>query len=76
MANHLIKITESHSQGVREESEQVWCALASMDTERTLCGDAVDSDNIIKAEFKVVKRGGITCPLCLSVVKQVKAIKL
>lgn len=76
MANHLIKIAESHSQGVREESDQVWCALASMDTERTICGDAVDTENIIKAEFKVVKRGGITCPLCLSVIKQIKAIKL
>lgn len=76
MANQLIKIIECHSQGVIDTEKQRWCAIADSDTERTLCGDAVDSDNLIEAERKTVKRGGITCPLCLSFIKQVKQIKL
>ncbi|RIW17915.1 hypothetical protein DS957_003880 [Vibrio harveyi] len=74
--NDLIKIIETHSQGKRTSDEQAWCATASADTERTLCGDAIDSCNLIEAEYKTVKRGGITCALCLSVIKHVKAIKL
>ena len=76
MAKHLIKIIESHSQGMRDSESLHWCATGSIDTERTLCGDAIDSANLIKAEYKTVKRGGITCPLCLSFIKEVKKIKL
>lgn len=73
--NKLIKIIENHSQGYRCTDDQCWCYISD-ETRTTLCGDDIDSDNIIKAESKTVKRGGITCPLCLDIIKRIKAIKL
>lgn len=34
------------------------------------------NDGLLQAEFKKVKRGGITCPNCLDRLRQFKAIKL
>ncbi|PSV00613.1 hypothetical protein C9J27_05610 [Photobacterium kishitanii] len=76
MTNNLIKIKESQSQGIREEAEHVWCALVCMDSSQTLCGDSVDDDNLLSVDYKIVARGGITCPICLSIIKEIKAIRL
>lgn len=76
MANNLIKLVETHSQGVIEVDAQVWCATHTSDAERTLCGDAIDELNVIRCLQKTTKRGGITCPLCLDVIRHIKSIKL
>lgn len=76
MANDLIKLVETHSQGVIESGDQVWCATHTADTERTLCGTAIDELNVVRYQHKTTKRGGITCPLCLDVICHIKSIKL
>jgi hypothetical protein len=47
------------------------------DTNRTLCtGEAVDGSTNVNPMFKEVKRGGITCDECLSIVRWFKQIKI
>ncbi|WP_432773910.1 hypothetical protein [Vibrio parahaemolyticus] len=74
--NKLIRLKHCESRGVIPAENQTWCAMYTADTERTLCGDAIDTDNVIEADYKAVKRGGITCPFCLEVIRHVKTIKL
>lgn len=73
--NHLVKITENYDGDVPEE-DQRWCATVNGDTCRTICGETLDTASHYVAEEKAVKRGGITCNLCLNMIKQIKSIKL
>lgn len=72
MANVLTKLITHYG----EEVDPEWHVSADFDTSRTLCGYALDGAVAYEAETKIVKKGGITCEKCLSLVKQIKAIKL
>lgn len=51
--------------------------ISYCDTYRLMCtGEAYDSSADLALESKEVKRGGITCKLCMNIVKEIKAIKL
>ena len=57
-------------------NDEHWCATCSTDTLRTVCGYALDACADYRADTKTVQRGGITCPACIEVIKQIKDIKL
>lgn len=73
MANQLVKVIAYEG----KEEQPLWHATMFFDTARTLCGCyALDEAVNHEAEYKEVQRGGITCTLCLSVIKKIKSIKL
>lgn len=59
-----------------DELDSSWHAACSSDTLRTVCGDALDAFGDFELTTKNVDRGGITCKKCLSVIREIKAIKL
>ncbi len=73
--NDLVKITENQD-GVIDAVDQRWCATVFTDTNRTVCGSTLDAASHYVAESKLVHRGGITCEKCLSVIREIKRIKL
>jgi len=82
MVNSLVKqIVNDDGEAVPPE-EQVWHLMQAFTGDAgLLCtGEFVDdgaaSGNGSNYKFKEVKRGGITCNKCLSIVKEFKAIRL
>lgn len=48
------------------------------DAPRTLCGGECfgDGETSLLFKEKVVEKGGVTCPICLSIIKYYKSINL
>lgn len=76
MAHTLVKIT-SNDDGDKIQNPK-WHWIMTIDADRTLCGGEAFGEGESNAKFKLktLKKGGITCPLCLSIIKEIKAIEL
>lgn len=73
--NYLVKmITDEDG----EEQEPLWHFVTSEDSERCFCDGQCfgHGEGAATFETKTVKRGGITCPRCLELIKLIKSIKL
>lgn len=77
MSNQLVRIIEDED-GEATNNDSWHLAVQPDSSPRTLCtGEAFGgSEGAAVYETKSVKRGGITCPKCLEIIKQFKAIKL
>lgn len=74
--NKLVKIVTDEDGQPREP---VWHAITFPDgAERTLCGGEVFGMGESDAQYEVkkVKRGGITCQMCMRHIRHIKSIKL
>ncbi len=76
MAHTLVKITRNDDGDKIPDAKWHW--IMSIDADRTLCGGEAFGEGESRAEYKLktVKRGGITCQQCLSIIKEMKAIEL
>ena len=72
----LVKITVSDEGN--EYPDAKWCLIFSVDAHRNFCTMEVfgGGESACVYELKSVKRGGITCPFCLELIKRIKSIKL
>lgn len=72
----LVKIL-TDSDGEKIENP-VWCYAVSTDEQRTLCYGQAFGDYQCEVQYSIkeVKTGGITCPRCLSLVREIKSIRL
>lgn len=77
MSHTLVKIL-TYDDGSKSVSNKWHWIEHQAATNRTLCEGVAfgigDSD--VKFVTKTVDKGGITCPACLSIIKQYKSIKL
>lgn len=73
---HLVMILSSDDGEKRDDP--VWHLNYGRDAERTFCeGEAFGiGESGCDYKTKVTKRGGITCPECLKMIKEIKAIRL
>ncbi len=79
MGNYLVKILSDDDGELIEKQNQLWHYVVNKSGgEMTLCkGEFFGfGESACKFRIKVVERGGITCPHCLSQIKQIKSIKL
>jgi len=77
--NDLVKILSSDDGYKIELKNQVWhYVVTSCGGSATLCeGEYFGmGESGCEYEGKRVKRGGITCPKCISIIKDFKAIKI
>jgi len=77
MGHHVVKILTSDDGDKREN--RVWCYVVNTDaTNRTFCGGEAFGYGESSCEYKdkVVEKGGITCPKCLAMIREIKAVKL
>ncbi|KIC42206.1 hypothetical protein RA27_02080 [Ruegeria sp. ANG-R] len=61
------------------DDEQVWCLVTPYaDGDQRFCTAEYfgDGEGNAVAKTKRVKRGGITCPQCISHIKLIKAVRL
>jgi hypothetical protein len=76
MAHNLVKfITDDDG----ETMEPLWhFPMCVGDANRALCNGHVFGEGESSAKFavKIVQRGGISCPVCLSILKALKKVKL
>ena len=73
MGHELVKIIEDFE---GKELDGFWHLTMAGDGKRVLCdGLAIDDGGVI-FERKIVKRGGITCPNCMAMLREFKSIKL
>lgn len=72
------RITTDRDGSLEGDDLKLWHVIASGgDTDRLLCsGLAMDAAGDIEVDVKLVVRGGITCPQCLSAIRDIKAIRL
>lgn len=72
------RITKDRDGSLVEDDFKLWHVSApGGDTDQLLCsGIAMDAAGDIEVDVKEVRRGGVTCQLCLSAIREVKAIKL
>jgi hypothetical protein len=77
MAHELVKITVNDD-GEYSFDEHFHYVHAPDGAARTLCSNEVFGDGEGQAQFmlKEVKRGGISCPKCMEIIKAFKRIKL
>jgi len=79
MSHELVKITQDEDGFTVDKNEQVWClGVVGGGSPMCFCSGQVYGVGEGAALFKVkfVVRGGITCPGCLSSIKEIKSIKL
>ena len=77
--NHLVQIISNDDGDFTPTDKLGWClAVFSGGGYNTLCTGEFfgDGEGIATYKEKHTKRGGITCPKCLSMIKDFKAIKL
>jgi len=77
--NHLVKILSSDSGDPRPKSEQFWHYVHfPCGDPATLCQSEYYGPGQSGCDYeeKHTERGGITCPSCLGIIKEIKAIKL
>lgn len=76
MAHELVKILTY--EGGEIVNKPLWHWIQCIDARRSLCeGQAFGmGESDVEYETKTVPRGGITCPKCLEMIKEFKAIKL
>lgn len=77
MSNQLVKIIFDDD-GEATNNDSWHLAVQPDGSPRTLCTGEVFGGGEGEAVYKTksVERGGITCPKCLEIIKQFKAIKL
>lgn len=79
MSHELVKILVRESGEAVLPEDQVWCLSWSLaGAAATFCTGEVfgEGEGHAQYETKTVKRGGITCPVCLQTIKEIKSIKL
>ena len=76
--NSLIKIIiDDDGAEYQNDYWHLICNPPKSDTARVLCtSEAIDACSAVDGESKLRKRGGITCPDCLAVIKYYKNIKI
>lgn len=77
MAHQIVKLITDDDGDLTNDSR--WHYVVSFDgADRTLCTLHVFGFGESEAEYKekTVSKGGITCPACLGIIKEFKAIKL
>ncbi len=80
--NYLVKQLVNDDGDIIEEGRQRWHVMQSdVGDVGLLCSgefvdDAASSGNGESYIFKSVRRGGVTCEKCLSIVRTIKAVKL
>ena len=74
----LVKILSSDDGEPRDKDLQYWHWIENRTGTATLCeGEFFGSgESACEYEIKEVQRGGITCPVCLEIIKEFKKIKL
>ena len=74
--NHLVKITIDDDGA--EKLDAKWCYISELSGHHTLCtGEFFGyGESGCVFETKAVKKGGITCPVCLEIIRHHKSIKL
>jgi hypothetical protein len=76
MAHNLVKfITDDDGAPM----EPLWhFPMAIGDANRAICSGHVfgEGESEAKYQVKIVQRGGITCPECLSIIRSFKKVKL
>ena len=77
MAHTVVKIITSHDGEKRETQKWCYVAIGAGDL-CTLCEGEYFGLSSSGCEYKIkeVKRGGITCDRCLTIINTIKAIKL
>ena len=75
MAHELVKFYTDED---GEPMLPYWHFVQNIDARRSLCGGLVFGYGEGSAEYvtKVRDRGGITCPACLGMIKQLKTVRL
>ena len=78
LTHKLVKILSSDDGEPRDKHLQYWHWILTDTGNHTLCeGEFFGyGESACEYEIKTVKRGGITCPKCLEIIKEIKAIKL
>lgn len=75
--NHLAKQTINNDSDEIPKNEQVWHLIRPEDMAgdpAILCtGEFIDDG---ECQLKTTKRGGITCPKCLQIIRSFKAVRL
>jgi hypothetical protein len=77
--NFLVMITKTEDGDIVPEGERKWCVLIdAAGSHMTLCSGEVFGlgEGAAEAQEKQVVRGGITCPICLRIVCDIKSIRL
>jgi hypothetical protein len=76
MAHNLVKLITDEDGA---PMPPVWHFPIALDgSNRAICNGQVFGEGEGAAQFKtkIVQRGGITCPYCLSIIKSLKKVKL
>ena len=79
MTHTLVQITLNNDEIATEKKDLKWCFVhEGAGCRMTLCTAEVFDygDGVAKGEIKEVKRGGITCTECISIIKRFKSVKL
>lgn len=74
----LVRFLSTEDGEEPQGTDKKWHWIISVDASRALCSGQVFGygESAIDYEIKLVKKGGITCPNCLQMIKEFKAIKL
>lgn len=72
----VVKITEDEYGEKRVNAK--WCYVTNIDARRTMCGGEAFGFGESSAKYKTkqLKKGSITCPRCISLIKEIKSIPL
>ncbi|AKJ41760.1 hypothetical protein QQ39_06405 [Pragia fontium] len=79
MTNQLVMLTHEEGMLIIPNDERVWCLLYAHSCDLAcLCGKGfcAEGAGATGYKFKEAKRGGITCPDCLRIIRDMKAVRL
>lgn len=77
--NHLVMMIKDDDNEIISEEGRKWCLISSSaGSNVTLCTGEVfePGEGVAEGISKTVTRGGITCKICLDIIRRIKAVRL